>query len=165
MAPTTTRRSDGPNRPAPSDGPGPSDDPDHPDRPDRPGRPDRRTLARRGLAAVVLAPLANALLLWAVLATDAVQRFDPLQYGPVTLFSALGALGAALVYAWLVRRRADPDRTFVRVAGLVLLLSFVPDVALLFADPAATVPAVVVLVVMHVVVAVISVGVLTGTWR
>jgi hypothetical protein len=51
---------------------------------------------------------------------------------------------------------------FTRVAVVVLLLSFVPDVLLLQADPAATVPAVIVLMVMHVVVAVVCVASLTG---
>lgn len=124
-----------------------------------------RTVALRGLAATVLAPLANAALLWAVLATDAARPFEPLQYGSVTLFSALGAVGATLVYGWLVRRSATPDETFVRVAAVVLLLSFLPDAALLFVDPAATVPAVVVLMAMHVVVAWVCVGVLTREWR
>lgn len=127
--------------------------------------PDLGAIAARGVVAAVAAAAANAVVLTAVTATDAVRVFDPLTYPPVVAFSALGAVGAAVVYAVLVRRVADPDRTFLRVAAVVLVASFVPDVALLFVDPAATVPAVVVLMAMHVVVAWVSVATLTGRWR
>ena len=71
-------------------------------------------------------------------------------------------MGATVTYWLLVRRASNPDRTFVRVASVVLVVSFVPDVGLLSGDPAATVPGVVVLMAMHVVVAAVSVTVLTG---
>ena len=45
---------------------------------------------------------------------------------------------ASLVSDSMNRFVSDVDRTFVRVAAGVLLLSFVPDVALLAIDPAAT---------------------------
>lgn len=73
--------------------------------------------------------------MWVVTVTDAVEPFQPLTYPPVVLFSVLGALGAAVVYGVLVRRVADPDRTFLRVAAVALVVSFVPDVGLLAADP------------------------------
>jgi hypothetical protein len=49
-----------------------------------------------------------------------------------------------------------------RIAAGVLLLSLIPDVGLLAVDPAATPLAVVVLMVMHVVVAAVSVGLLVS---
>ena len=120
-------------------------------------------LLRGGLAAV-LAVLANVGLVLGVGVLDIDPGFRALTVPPVALLSALGAGGATVVY-WLLRRYAsDPDRTFVRVAAGVLLISFVPDVALLAVDPAATPLAVVVLVAMHVVVAVVSVGLLVY-WR
>ncbi|MFC7204574.1 DUF6069 family protein [Haloferax namakaokahaiae] len=125
----------------------------------------RATLARRGAVAIALSVVANALVLAVVLASGAVQPFAPLSYPPVVLFSALGALGAVLVYAILSSRVENPDRTFTRVAAAVLVVSFVPDIGLLFGDPLATVPGVVVLMVMHAIVAGICVGTLTRVGR
>ena len=121
-----------------------------------------KELAKRGGIAVVLSVVANLVLLQAVLVPELVQQFEPLNIGPVALFSALGAVGATVAYAVIDRLSETPDRTFTAVAVVVLVLSFVPDIALLQADPAATVPAVVVLMVMHVVVAVVCVVSLTG---
>jgi len=60
--------------------------------------------------------------------------------------------------------RRDADRPFVRVAAAVLVLSFIPDIALLAVDPTATPLAVVVLMAMHAAVAAASVGLLVY-WR
>ena len=118
------------------------------------------SLPIRGVVAVVASVLVNAVIVVAVDAAGIAPGFQPLTIPPVAFLSAVGAVGAAGVY-WLLRRRVtDPDRTFTRVAAAVLLLSFLPDVGLLFADPAATVAGVVVLMVMHVVVAAASVGAL-----
>lgn len=121
-----------------------------------------KELAKRGAAAVVLSVVVNLVVLQAVLIPDLVQQFEPLNVAPVALFSGLGAVGATVAYAVIDRLSETPDRTFVVAAVVVLLLSFVPDVLLLQADPAATVPAVAVLMVMHVVVAVACVVSLTG---
>ncbi|MDZ5812564.1 DUF6069 family protein [Halorubrum sp. AD140] len=118
----------------------------------------------RGGLAVVLAVLANVGLVLGVDALGIAPEFQALTIPPVAFLSALGAGGATVVYWLLGRYVNDADRTFVRVAAGVLLLSFVPDVALLAIDPAATPLAVVVLMAMHVVVAVVSVWVLVS-WR
>jgi hypothetical protein len=118
------------------------------------------SLPIRGVVAVVASVLVNAVIVVAVGAAGIAPGFQPLTIPPVAFLSAVGAVGAAGV-DWLLRRRVtDPDRTFTRVAAAVLLLSFLPDVGLLFADPAATVAGVVVLMLMHVVVAAASVGTL-----
>jgi hypothetical protein len=120
----------------------------------------RRSLPVRGGLAVVLSVLANALLVVGIGALEVAPGFRPLTLPPVVFLSAVGAVGATAVY-WLLDRYVDDvDRTFPRVAAAVLVLSFVPDLALLGADPAATVLGVFVLMVMHVVVAAASVGVL-----
>jgi hypothetical protein len=95
----------------------------------------------------------NAVLVVAAGALGLAPGFQALTLPPVAVLSALGAGGAAVVYGLFRRLVSAPDRTFIRVAGVVLILSFVPDVALLTADPAATVPSVVLLMFMHVVVA------------
>ncbi|MFC5278512.1 DUF6069 family protein [Halorubrum rubrum] len=118
----------------------------------------------RGGLAAVLAVLANAVLVLGVDALGIAPAFRPLTIPPVAFLSALGAGGATVVYWLLDRYVSSADRTFVRLAAGVLLLSFVPDVALLAIDPAATPLAVVVLMAMHVVVAAVSVWVLVS-WR
>jgi hypothetical protein len=118
-------------------------------------------IARRGALAVVLSVAGNALLLAAILASNAVAPFMALAYGPVIVLSLLGALGATVVYAVLARRVSNPDHTFLRVAAVALLLSFVPNVALFLSDPAVTLGVLLGLASMHVVAAVASVGALT----
>ena len=112
----------------------------------------------RGAVAVALSVLVNAVLVVAVGAIGVAPDFQALTILPVAFLSAFGAAGAAGTY-WLLDGRVDDvDRTFTRAAATVLVLSFVPDIALLFVDPAATVVGVVILMVMHVVVAVAAVG-------
>lgn len=120
------------------------------------------SLPVRGVLAVLASVLVNAALVWALDAAGIAPDFRALTYPPVVFLSALGAVGATVVYALLVRYVDDVDRTFVRVAAAVLVLSFVPDLGLLAADPAATVPGVLALMVMHVVVAVASVAALVA---
>lgn len=124
-------------------------------------RTDRLTLTLRGGGAALVAVVVNAALVAVSGVLGVAPGFMALSYPPVAFLSAAGAVGATVVYALVARRRDDPDPLFVRVAGAVLVVSFVPDVALLFADEAATVPGVVVLMVMHVVVAVASIRLLT----
>lgn len=124
-----------------------------------------RTIAVRGGIAVALSLLANWLVLGAVLESGAVEPLQALSVPPVTTFTVAGAVGATLAYWLSTRRSASPNRAFTRLAAVVLVLSFVPDVALLATDPAATVPAVVVLMAMHVTVAAICVAVLTARLR
>lgn len=119
-------------------------------------------LAVRAGLAVVLSVLVNGVLVLAFDAAGIAPDFRALSIPPVAFLSAAGAVGAAAVY-WLLGRYVDrPERTFRRVAVAVLVLSFVPDLGLLAADPAATVPGVLALMGMHVVVAAASVGFLSG---
>lgn len=127
-----------------------------------PGSLENGSLVRRGVLAVVLVVVANAVVTLAATAVGVAPGFRPLSLPSVLLLSTLGVVGATVAYWLLVRRAANPDRTFVRLAAVVLVLSFLPDVGLLVGDPAATVPGVVVLMAMHVVAAVVSVAVLTG---
>lgn len=121
-----------------------------------------KELAKRGSLAVILSVVANIIVLQAVLVPSLVQQFEPLNVPPVVLFSALGAFGATVTYALVDRLSESPDRVFTIIAGVALVLSFVPDIALLQINPAATLPAVIVLMVMHVVSAVVCVASLTG---
>lgn len=122
------------------------------------------SVAVRGGLAIVLAVLANVTLVVGVGMLAIAPEFRALTVPPVAFLSAVGAFGATVVYWLLGRFVSDADRLFVRVAVAVLLLSFVPDVALLATDPAATPLAVVILMAMHVVVAAVAVGLLVY-WR
>lgn len=122
-----------------------------------------RALTRRGLLAVALSVVANAITLAGAQALRIAPEFRALSWSPIIFLTVLGAVGAVVAY-WLLRRWTDdPDRTFTLVAGVVLVLSFVPDLLLLAFDEAATVLGVVVLMVLHVAVAAVCVAVLTGT--
>jgi hypothetical protein len=117
-----------------------------------------RSVAVRGGVAVVVSVALNALLVVAANAVDLAPGFESLVLMNVAGLSAIGAIGATVVYALLGRYVADPDGTFLRVSAAVLLLSFLPNVGVLaevepLADPNATTPAVVLLMFMHVVVA------------
>lgn len=65
--------------------------------------------------------------------------------------------GATVVYGLLTRRSATPDRTFVRVAAVVLVLSFAPDVGLALTAGSVTTSEAVGLMTLHVPPAIVAV--------
>ena len=83
----------------------------------------------------------------------------PLGWGPVIASSAIGAIGATIVYGVITRYSTQPNRTFTIVAAVVLVLSF----GNLLTPALSGAPTVVyaILAVMHVTAAVAIVGVLT----
>lgn len=84
--------------------------------------------------------------------------FEPLTVGPPILDTILGCLGAILVFACL-----DSVRTYRRVAAVVLVLSFIPDVLLATSrEMGANWPEAYFLMAMHVVVWAICVTLLPG---
>jgi Family of unknown function (DUF6069) len=50
--------------------------------------------------------------------------------GSIVLFTVIGTLGAVLVFALVGRRAAHPITLYYKIAGVALLLSFVPDILL-----------------------------------
>lgn len=127
--------------------------------------PDGVTVAIRGAQAIVIAVIANTFLLSAVLLAGVVDPFEPLEYPSVVVLTALGVLGATIVYWLLVQWKPDPDQYFVWVAVVVLLVSFIPDIGLLLRDPGATILGVAVLMAMHTIAAAVSIAVLTEFLR
>lgn len=119
-----------------------------------------KSLLVRGAIAVVVAVVLNVILVFVSGRLSIAPGFRPLSVPPVVFLSAAGAVGATVVYGLLDRFVDDVDWAFVWIAGVVLLLSFVPDIGLLVADPAATISGVVVLMIMHVIVAGVAVGTL-----
>ena len=119
-----------------------------------------------GGAAYVLSLLANALVRVVV---KAVFPISPLflaleEWNGIFFLTFVGVLGATIVFAILTRVTRHAVKLFRGLAVIFLLLSFVPNILMLTTNgPGATVPAVASLMAMHVVTAIITVGLLT-TW-
>ncbi|GAB3669638.1 DUF6069 family protein [Halopiger thermotolerans] len=122
----------------------------------------RRSFPIRAALATVLSVAVNVLIVAAAGAFDVAPGFQALTVPPVAFLSAVGAIGAALVYLLCRRVSSTPARTFRRIAIAVLVLSFLPDIGLLFADETATPLAVGLLMAMHVTVAALCIRLLPG---
>ena len=120
-------------------------------------------LLRRGIVAAVLAAVANALVLVGasfLFGAVVVPPDEVLTLGPVVIASAIGAVGAAVVFGIIGRFSRRPVRVFRVIALVVLLLSLVPIPLQGVAWPSAGA-----LALMHVVAAAVVVGVLTAPAR
>ena len=122
------------------------------------------TIVIRGVTALLLGMGVNATIVWVALQLPPVEPFGPLSYGPVLFLTGLGTVAATAVYGLITRVWPTPDDLFVRIAILALLGSFLPTLGILYADPEATVSAVIVLLVMHVTTALICIGLLTDRY-
>lgn len=98
---------------------------------------DRRSLWLPAAVAGVLAAVVNAAIFAAAVAAGLFPalRIDPAagpQMGvePVVLVSLLGAAAGVAAFGVLRRRAAQPVRAFLRLAGVVLLLSFAAPFAM-----------------------------------
>lgn len=93
-------------------------------------RPSGSTLFRAGLITVVVAIVANLVvraLLGLFMTFD--PAFLPLTYGTLAIFTAVGVALGALVFAFLARRSARPNRTWTIVAVIALIVSILPNFA------------------------------------
>jgi hypothetical protein len=119
-----------------------------------------RIVLATAIALVLAVPLDLAIEAFARQAFAVSPEFEPFQ-GTVAPYTAGGVILAGAAFAVLRRFVGDATRVYVRVSLGALVLSWIPDVALLVLhDPGATVPAVATLMVMHAVTAVIVVGLL-----
>lgn len=128
--------------------------------------PTTRAWVGWGLTAGLLASAAVvAVQAAAVAAWPEIARFDPLgNYARTVLFTLVPTAIATAVFAWIARRAARPDRAFLILSAVVLIVSFVPDYVLPL--PGRTILASSVAALLHVVAAVVVVGVLiTGRRR
>lgn len=123
-------------------------------------RPHFLTVAAGLLAAAAVASLINAVVALTALAAGASEELPALHppaYVPLTVIGTLlGAIG------WAVVRRfaKQPERLLRWLVPVVVVVSFVPDLALLGSGIPASGPlAVVALMVMHVVVAAVAVSI------
>jgi hypothetical protein len=120
------------------------------------------SLVRRGLIAVGLVLVVNVLVrgLAGLLIPDLVA-VQPLGWTPIVISSIVGTVGATVVYGLVRRVAGRSDRTFVALAAVALLVSFVPVVNVAPTLPGVTTGAVVVLGALHVTTAVVAVAALT----
>ena len=123
---------------------------------------DRSVLARRGVVALVLGVLVNLALAFVLLELDVPRSTEFFQYGPIVFWTTLGVFGATVVYYFVTQRSRTPNRTFARIALGVLVLSFLPDVALAVFVDAVTTSEAVALMSLHVPPAAICIVTLTG---
>lgn len=107
----------------------------------------------------VLAVQTVALAIWPDLVL-----FKPLEsYARSALFTLIPALGATGLFAWLATRKEDPAGSFMKIAAVVLFLSFIPDYVLPVAHRtflASTVAA-----FLHVVAAALTVSIIVNGYR
>lgn len=116
-------------------------------------------MAALGSVAAVLVVEAIALAIWPDIAS-----FPPLDsMARAALFTAIPALGATAVFAWLAKRRAQPVVTFLKISAIVLLLSIIPDYILPVANK--TLLASTVTAFLHVVAAIVIVFVVVTGYR
>ena len=109
-----------------------------------------------GVVAAVLNVAISAIVRGPLGASD---DFAPLTPGPIVMWSVLGAVVGAFGWRLLVNKKAGSRALLSKLVPAVLVLSFLPDVALLASDSMAgqTDAGVVALMIMHVLTAAIVV--------
>jgi hypothetical protein len=112
---------------------------------------------------LAIALAVNLALGWLALSQGVVASTEFFRYPAIVVWTLLGTVGATVVYGVLTRRSATPDRTFVRVAAVVLVLSFVPDVGLALTADSVTTSEAIGLMALHVPPAVVAVLALPDT--
>jgi hypothetical protein len=121
-----------------------------------------RIVLATAIALVIAIPLDLAIEGFARQAFAVSPDFEPFQ-GTVAPYAIGGVILAGVVFAALRHVVRDANGAYVRLAVIALVLSWIPDIALLVIhDPGATAPAVASLMVMHAVTAAIVVTLLVG---
>jgi hypothetical protein len=124
-----------------------------------------RDVALAGGLALVLSLVANAAVTTVARMAEIGEGLQAMQYPRVLVLTTVGVVSATVVYAALSRVTAKPDRNFVVVATVVLVVSIVPDFTFIPAEPGGSVTAGAVLAAMHVLAAVITVWLLVDWGR
>lgn len=78
------------------------------------------------VATVADVALAMALRTW----LQVPAGFEPLTTPAVVSLTIIGMIAATVVFAWTAHTRPDPIRTFLAIATVGLLLSWLPDLAI-----------------------------------
>ena len=97
--------------------------------------------------------------------THVPDTFMTLSAGPVIAWSIFGTIGAGITYMLTRKFAQNPNKAFIRISAVVLILSFIPDVLIHGKDSGpfvgVTWSAVFLLMLMHVAAAGILVYILT----
>lgn len=114
------------------------------------------SLWKIGLIAAAISAVANLILLFVTKPfMDVPDSLMPMTPGPVVIWSVIGALGAIAVYALVRKFSATVYKTFKTIAVVVLVISFIPDIALINVAEGpfggATWGVIIVLMTMHVI--------------
>lgn len=120
-----------------------------------------------GLGTIAAALIAN-LLVYSIagLFVSYHPQFPPLATpGGTIVFTIVPAVIAVIVYALLLRFTRTPERIFTTLAAIVLVGSWIPDLTYIPTVPGASTGQTVVLMLMHLVAAVVIVGMLTKLAR
>lgn len=100
----------------------------------------------------------------ALTAWPEIALFKPLDsYPRSALFTLIPAVGATIVFAWMVKQVSNPVKKFVTLSVILLLLSFIPDYALPLENK--TVLASSVAAFMHLVAGAVTVTTIVGSYR
>ena len=121
-------------------------------------------LARRGLMALVVVLLSLALVRLVAGMFVPLGGIDPVSWPAVLGTGVVVTAGATVVYAVLTRLLDRPDRAFVGLAAVVLVVSMVPLVVVAPALPGVSAAIIGILAAMHVAAALSAVATLTGRW-
>lgn len=134
-----------------------------------PRRSLRRTAGATCLAAAIAAVLNTLLAVGAAAVFGTPAAFEPFAISAVVIASVVGALGAGACFAVLNRFARRPVPLFLGVTGAVLVASMYPPIALALAEPppypGTGIGPVVALMLMHVLVALVSVWLLVPDLR
>jgi hypothetical protein len=126
------------------------------------------TLIKAFLVALIGSVVVNSILVLAIRPMVDNPALPSLSVGPVAFLTAIGAIGATIVYAIMRNMMVRPNKAFIWVSVIVLLLSLIPDYLIIgqttghFAG--ATTQDALALMFMHVVAAVIIVWALAKLW-
>lgn len=116
-----------------------------------------RVLVGRGAGMLAIALAVNFLLGWIALSQNLVATTEFFRYPAIAVWTLLGTGGATAAYGALSRRSVAPDRTFRRVAAVVLVLSFAPDIGLALTASSVSTSEAIGLMALHVPPAIVAV--------
>ncbi|WP_328502720.1 DUF6069 family protein [Streptomyces sp. NBC_00457] len=111
------------------------------------------------LAAIVASSVVNAIIAVIAHAAGASDDFRPLKTPSYVSFTLLGVLIGALGWSIVRKMSADPDALLRKLVPIVVVLSFIPDLAMPVSDyqPHADSTGVAALIIMHITTAAIAV--------
>jgi hypothetical protein len=126
------------------------------------------SIIKKTVYAVISAVLVNITFIFIVkLFIHPPETFSPFFYSLIALYTALGVVGAGVVYFITTKITKNYNKVFTWIAVVTLILSLIPDVQI-YTNPGgaddigATIPIVLVLMLTHIFAAFISIRKLTS---